>query len=178
LLTDFFDEEDMASVDADSGETLSLNIMPMLDIFSILILFLLMSFSTDPVSHDITAGLEMPDSLTLRSLDEVPKITVTATELRYNDKKIAAIDSKSGDFVKSSLDQGAVRPLYDELEKLAEANKKRKKVPVDGEPSPQTDALTIEMDKRHKFIVMKRMMISASQAEFIAFKLMVAKLSE
>lgn len=167
----------MASVDADGGETLSLNIMPMLDIFSILILFLLMSFSTDPVNHDITSGLEMPDSMTLRSLDEVPKITVTKTELRYNDKKIASIDPRNGDFTKESMDQGAVRPLYDELVKLAEANKKRKKAPVDG-TSPQADALTIEMDKKHKFVVMRRMMISAQQAEFIAFKLMVAKVKE
>lgn len=168
----------MASVDADSGETLSLNIMPMLDIFSILILFLLMSFSTDPVSHDITAGLEMPDSLTLRSLDEIPKITMTQTSLRFMDKKIADIDPSTGDFLEEFKTQGAVKPLFDELEKLAEANKRRKKLSEEDGSKPQADALTMEMDKRHKFVVMRRIMKSAQQAEFIAFKLMVAKQSE
>lgn len=171
----------MASVDSGAGETLSLNIMPMLDIFSILILFLLMSFSTDPVSHDITAGLEIPESITLRSLDEIPQITVTETELRFGENKIADIDPASGDFVESAKTQGAVKPLFDELEKLAEANKKRKSLSEGleaGENKPQTDALTLEMDKGHDFVVMRRIMKSAQQASFIAFKLMVSKSSE
>lgn len=170
----------MASVGGDgAGETVELNIMPMLDIFSILILFLLMSFSTDPVSHDITAGLEMPDSITLRSLDEIPKITMTQNSLRFMDKKVADIDPKTGDFLEQYKTQGAVKPLFDELEKLAEANKKRKKLSAkEEEGKPQADALTMEMDKRHKFVVMRRIMKSAQQAEFIAFKLMVAKQGE
>lgn len=169
----------MASVDSGSDETLSLNIMPMLDIFSILILFLLMSFSTDPVSHDVTAGLEMPESVTLRSLDEIPKIIVTKKELRFMDKKIADIDPATGDFVESATTQGAVKLLFDELEILAEANQKRKKLSdEDNENAPQTDALTMEMDKDHNFVVMRRIMKSAQQASFIAFKLMVAKSSE
>jgi len=169
----------MASVDTESGETLSLNIMPMLDIFSILILFLLMSFSTDPVSHDVTAGLEMPDSMTLRSLDEIPKVTLTRESLRYMDKKVAVVDPSTGDFEERYKTQGAVKTLYDELIKLAEANKKRKKISEEElEGKPQTDALTMEMDKRNKFVLMRRVMKAAQQAEFIAFKLMVSKTSE
>ena len=42
----------MASV-GDGGDSLSLNLTPMLDIFSILVTFLLMSYSTDPVNHDL-----------------------------------------------------------------------------------------------------------------------------
>ena len=118
----------MASVGDGGGETVELNIMPMLDIFSILILFLLMSFSTDPVNHDITAGLEMPDSITLRSLDEIPKVTMTKNELFFQDKIIAKIDLKTRDFFPNYTTQGAIKPLFDELEKMAAANKKRKKV--------------------------------------------------
>ena len=61
----------MASVSSESGDNLELNLMPMLDIFSILITFLLMSYSTDPVSYDINAGTELPESITLTSLDEL-----------------------------------------------------------------------------------------------------------
>ncbi|MFY7930973.1 MAG: biopolymer transporter ExbD, partial [Oligoflexus sp.] len=52
----------MAGSSGDSGETLSLNLTPMLDIFSILVTFLLMSYSTDPTQHDIDQNLELPDS--------------------------------------------------------------------------------------------------------------------
>ena len=169
----------MASVGDGGGETVELNIMPMLDIFSILILFLLMSFSTDPVNHDITAGLEMPDSITLRSLDEIPKVTMTKNELLFQDKIIAKIDLKTRDFFSNYTTQGAIKPLFDELEKMAAANKKRKKLSINNaDEKPQTDALTLEMDKGHEYIVLRRIMLSAQQAEFISFKLMVAKESE
>ena len=77
----------MASAGGGSKDTLSLNLYPMLDIFSILITFLLMSFSSDPVSHDVDAGIELPESSTIVALDEVPTIVVTKTEVRVNDKK-------------------------------------------------------------------------------------------
>ena len=35
--------------------------------------------------------------------------------------------------------------------------------------------LTMEMDRSHRFKLMKRIMLAAQQAEFITFKLMVAK---
>ena len=173
----------MASV-GDSGESLSLNIMPMLDIFSILILFLLMSFSSDPVNHDITLGLEIPVSKTFRSLDDIPKITVTKQFLYYDNKKIADIDPATDDFTFESFrgSQGALYSLFGELESLREAQIKRRSVmEADDQDlddrSQQVESLTLEIDKSLNFIILKRVMKSAQQAEFISFKLMVEKSS-
>lgn len=169
----------MATASSGSEETLSLNIMPMLDIFSILILFLLMSFSTDPVSHDITQGIEVPTSVTLLSLDEIPTVTVTRDELRFSDKKVADIDPATGDFTQADRrgGQGALLGLFDELEKMSEASKKRKKLSdkTDDDQEKPPDALTMEIDKSHKYVILRRILKSAQQAEFIAFKLMVTK---
>ena len=171
----------MASVGESSQEALSLNIMPMLDVFSILILFLLMSFSTDPVNHDITSGLEIPPSLTLKSLDEIPVITATKSELRLADQKIANIDPATSDFTQEDRrgGQGALLGLFRELEKLSEAQKKRKRLSEseDSDTEPP-ESLTMEIDKEHNFVILRRIMKSAQQAEFIAFKLMVTKTSE
>ena len=164
----------MASVGSDSGETLSLNIMPMLDVFSILILFLLMSFSSDPVSHDLTAGLELPESLSLRSLDEIPTITMTKTEIRVGDRVISAL--VKGEVPETNRSQGAILPLFKELEKLAASNKVRKEQ-KNNDSGPQRDALTVEMDQELTFKLLKRVMLTAQQAEFVAFKLMVNKLN-
>jgi biopolymer transport protein ExbD len=158
----------MAGVSSGGDDVLALNIMPLLDIFSILILFLLMSFSTDPVTHDVNPALELPDSKTMRSLDEIPAIVVTKTEILVNDKKITTI--LNGDIQERDRSQGAIYPLFTALEKLAEANKrylrgkKTKNIPV-----------TMEMDKGHNFKLLKRIMLSAQQAEFVTFKLMVSK---
>jgi biopolymer transport protein ExbD len=163
----------MAAMDMDSGETLSLNLMPMLDIFSILITFLLMSYSTDPVSYDVNSGVELPESSTLSALDELPAIKVTKTEIMVNDKKVANI--VGGDVPEKDRSQGAVFPVYQELQKLAEANKRALGRTFTEADKAKTSTLTMEMDQGHRFKLMKRIMLAAQQAEFITFKLMVSK---
>jgi len=146
--------------------------MPMLDIFSILIVFLLMSYSTDPVSYDVNSGVELPESTTLSALDELPAIKVTKTEILVNDKKVANIIG--GDVQDKDRSQGAVYPVFQELEKLAEANKRALGRHSEADKT-KASTLTMEMDQGHRFKLMKRIMLAAQQAEFITFKLMVAK---
>ena len=163
----------MAGVSSDSGEQLELNLMPMLDIFSILITFLLMSYSTDPVSYDVNAGVELPESISLTALDELPAIKVTKTEIMVNDRKVATV--VGGDVAEKDKAQGAIYPVFQELEKLAEANKRALRGRLEGAEKAKISTLTMEMDQGHRFKLMKRIMLSAQQAEFITFKLMVAR---
>ena len=146
--------------------------MPMLDIFSILITFLLMSYSTEPVSYDVSAGVELPNSSTLVSLDEVPTIRVTQDEIYVNDKMVAEI--KGGDVSEADRSQGAVYPVYEELQKVAEANKRAVRR-SGAEDKKSLSVLSMEMDKGHRFKLMKRIMLAAQQAEFVTFKLLVEK---
>jgi biopolymer transport protein ExbD len=159
----------MAAMSTESGDSLSLNLMPMLDIFSILITFLLMSYSTDPVSYD--AGVELPESMTMTTLDEIPTIKVTKTEILVNDNKVAQIIG--GDVPEKDRQQGAVYPVYTELQKLAEANKRVLRGRLAEQEKAKISTLTMEMDQEHRFKLMKRIMLAAQQAEFITFKLMV-----
>lgn len=165
----------MASAGGGSKDTLFLNLNPMLDIFSILITFLLMSFSSDPVTHNVDAGIELPESTTIVALDEVPTVVVTKTEIVINGKKIA--DIVAGDVPEKDRTQGAIQPVFVELEKLGEANKRLAKNIKSNDPNAMgsTGALTMEMDKGHRFKLMKRIMLSAQQADFVQFKLMVQK---
>ena len=163
----------MASVASDSGDSLSLNLMPMLDIFSILIVFLLMSYSTDPVSYDVNSGTELPESITMVSLDELPAIKVTKTEILVNDKKVANI--VGGDVEEKDRLQGAIVPVFEELSQLATANKRLLQGRTSELDKARMATLTMEMDQNHRFKLMKRVMLSAQQAEFITIKLMVAK---
>ncbi len=164
----------MSGTGGNNKNELSLNLNPMLDIFSILITFLLMSFSTDPVNHDVNSGIVLPESRTIAALDEVPAIIVTKTEILVNDKKVATI--VAGDVPENERAQGAVYPVFQELEKLAEANKRLAKAKND-DPTKigKTGALTMEMDRDHRFKLMKRIMLAAQQAEFVQFKLTVQK---
>ncbi len=163
----------MASV-GEGGESLSLNIMPMLDIFSILLTFLLMSYSTDPVNYDIDGNLELPDSVTLVSMDEVPSVVVNRDEIYVNDNKIVSL--QNGKVPPNQLQQGAVFPVFKELQKLAIQNKKvAQEVSRTEKKRSDPGTLTIEMDRKHDFELLRRIMLSGSQAEFIKYKLLVAK---
>ncbi len=161
----------MAAVSTDSGDHVELNVMPMLDIFSILITFLLMSFSTDPVSYDANAEMELPHSETVVALDALPTITVTKAAVFLGDKQLAKIVGDDVD--KASQDQGAIRPLYDELEKYAERNKALLKDSPEAKKANST--LTIEVDKNHQFKVIRRVMLSGQQAGFVVYKLMTTR---
>lgn len=161
----------MASVGG-SGEALSLNLTPMLDIFSILVTFLLMSFSTDPVNYDINENVELPQSQTLSNIDEIPSLVVTRKEIIINEKVITTI--VNGDVPEADRSQGAIFPVFKELEKLAKMN--QKVVAAGGEEKKKkAEAITMEMDQGHRFKLAKRVMLSAQQADFITFKLLVAK---
>ena len=160
----------MASAGTDGGESISLNLNPMLDIFSILITFLLMSFSTDPVNHDLRENMELPDSDTLVALDEVPLVSANREAVYYGDKKVA--DIINGEVPKEFLQQDAIYPLWEELKALAAANKQILKA-VGKEK--ETGSLTLEIDKGHNFLLMKQIMHAGKEEEFIKYKLMVAK---
>jgi len=164
----------MAAANTGEGTEITLNIMPMLDIFSILIVFLLMSYSTDPVSYDINAGLELPDSNSMQALDEIPTIAITKTEILINDKKIVKI--VNGDVPSDDMKQGASYAVFAELEKIAEVQKRIRRRLNYLDPKEKGDILTIEIDKNHEFKIMKRVMLAAQQAEFITFKMMIARL--
>lgn len=164
----------MASAGGDSGETLSLNLTPMLDIFSILVTFLLMSYSTDPTNHDVDQNLELPDSVTLITMDEVPSITVNRNEILVNNKKVVTL--QNGKVPASDLQQGAVYPVYQELLEIAKVNKAAAEA-LRGDDSKKNKPLqiTLEMDRKHDFELLRRIMLAGSQADFVTFKLLVAK---
>ena len=165
----------MADVGSSDNSSVTLNLYPMMDVFSILITFLLMSFSADPVSYQVNPANELPDSKTLTSLDEVPTIVVTRTDVFVNDKKVTSI--QNNDIVEKDRDQGAIRPLYDELMKIREnMNRlKPKNAKESTTPKKEESTLTMEMHKDDHFQIMRRIMLSGQQAEFFAFKLMAAK---
>lgn len=160
---------------SESGESLSLNLTPMLDIFSILVTFLLMSYSTDPTQHDIDANLELPDSVTLVSMDEIPSIVVNRNEVLVNTKKVITLEN--GKIPQQDIQQGAAFPVYKALLEIAEVNKAAAEQlrGQDDEKKAKPGEVTIEMDKKHDFLLLKRIMLAGQQAEFITFKLLVAK---
>ena len=108
---------------------------------------------------------------------------MTKEAIFINDNKVA--DIIGGDVPERDRSQGAVFPVFKELEKIAEQNRRIQerarrggRRPADGsgdDENKDPGTLTVEMDQAHKFKLIKRILLAAQQAEFIKFKFMVVK---
>jgi biopolymer transport protein ExbD len=169
----------MAGVDVGggNGESFSLNLYPMLDVFSILIIFLVMNFSTSGESVESKLNLELPKSAVKMSLDSAANVSISKSEILVQGGLSIPIEA-DGDVAAQYRDQGAIRSIYDEFKKVSAQNetlKNRNKALNLTEADINT--LVLEADKEVQFKVLKRVMLSAQQADFIAWKLAVSKLN-
>jgi hypothetical protein len=106
----------------------------------------------------------------------VPSLVVTRNEILVNNKKIVTLEN--GKVPASEIQQGAIFPVYQELVEIAKVNKAAAEAlrgGDDGEKKAKPGEITLEMDKKHEFELLRRLMLSGQQAEFITYKLLVAK---
>jgi len=166
----------MAGVSLDnSGATLTINLYPMLDIFSILICFLLMNFSTQGESAESMPNLELPISEVKMSLDEAATVSITQKDIVIQGGVTVPIGPE-GDVADDQKTQGALKVAYTEFKRLKESQETLKNRDQNLQLS-KTDlnTLSMEADKQTKFLLLKRVMLSAQQAEFISWKLAASK---
>ena len=108
---------------------------------------------------------------------ELPKLANEELEILVNNKKVVIL--QNGKIPPTDIQQGAAYPVYQELVELAKVNKAAAEQlrgnADDGTKKAKPGEITIEMDKRHDFELLRRIMLAGQQAEFITFKLLVAK---
>ena len=120
----------MAGVDVGGKDSFSLNLYPMLDVFSILIVFLLMNFSVSGESAEVSANLELPQSSVKLSLDSAATVAITKSDIVIQGGLSIPLTRDSQDVVDiyKKDGQGAIRKAYDEFKKLREGNQMSKKL--------------------------------------------------
>jgi hypothetical protein len=86
---------------------------------------------------------------------------------------------QNGKIPQTEIQQGAAYPVYQELLEIAKVNKAAAEMlrgaADDGSKKTKPGEITIEMDKKHDFELLRRIMLAGQQAEFVTFKLLVAK---
>jgi biopolymer transport protein ExbD len=158
-----------------SNDKFSLNLYPMIDIFSILICFLLMNFSTQGESVETRKGLELPRSEVRMSLDTAATVSISKTEITVQSAVTIPI-LPNGDVPESELIQGGIKRAYTVLQQVRQSNETLKtRNQALGLTEAELDTLTLEADKKTTFKLIKRVMLTASQADFISWKLAVEK---
>ncbi|MCB0348386.1 MAG: biopolymer transporter ExbD [Bdellovibrionales bacterium] len=146
-----------------------LNLTAMVDMFTIILVFLVMSTSTSNVQVAPVDGLTLPASTISKEPDEALKLVVTAKALYVDDEKI--MDINEGVFDKSQTDakdKNFIRPLYDELEKHA---KKAEEIQKSNPELKFTGQYILQADQSLNYSTIKKVIYTSMLAGYADLKM-------
>lgn len=159
-------------VDRRSPSAFKIQITSMVDMFVILLVFLLKSYSTSPVNITPKEGLLLPESTSTVDPVDVIKLIVSKDAVFVEDEKVidlseGKLDSKDLD----SSDDQFIRKLYEALDQHAE---KAKAISELNEEFVFDGKILLQADRDLNYDVLKRVMYTSMMAGYADVKLAVA----
>jgi biopolymer transport protein ExbD len=157
------------------GEIKELNIVAMMDMMTIILVFLLKSYQASAISVNMGADLSIPSSTTQLHPQENITVTVTLKEVTVNDRKI--VDVQGGTIPAAAKEGGRadafyVGAVYDALKKEVE---KQKYIAQYNPDAPFTGRVNVVADKKIPYRTIMDVLYTAGQAELGEYKFMVLK---
>lgn len=147
-----------------------IDITSLLDILSILLVFLLQNYNSSGVIINVPKDIELPKSASTTLNNFGVNIQVSKTQIWIDEKEVVNTEiADQGQL----FDQGGRRiiPLYNELVKIKETIKQSEKL------SPQATKFSglanLVVDKSMKYNYLKRVMYTCAAAGFKEFKFVV-----
>lgn len=146
------------------GSTFGLNINSMTDMFTIMLVFLLQTYSSSEVEIIPVQGMRLPSSISESSLTEGVRLNLTKNDLLLKTTSISHLENM--EFKNSELDSNDpsfVKPLFDALDKLAKDPAAKAHV-KDGK-------ILLQADRELPYSTIRKIMYTASMAGFPQLKL-------
>lgn len=155
------------------GDVHELNITPMLDLMTIILVFLLMNFASSSENVNV-ANLTLPYSTAKLPVEQALTLIVSKDGILVDQKLVARFDAE-GNFDPADMGDGAegylVQPLYDALQGRSEHYKR-----IEEFGGAQFQGrIAIIADKNLPYAVIFRILYTAGRAEFGRFKMFVQK---
>ena len=138
---------------------LDLNLVSLIDVFTILIFFLL-SNSTEVETLPSTKSVQLPESTAEKSPRETLVVVVSGEEILVQGRKVASVPevlAAKGDLIES---------LKAELD-LQQATRQSVRAKAEGKEHELSKAVTIMGDKDIPYRLLRRVMITCARANFI-----------
>ncbi len=147
-----------------------IDITSLLDILTILLVFLLQSYNSSGVVINVPKGIDLPRSASESLNTFGVNIQVSKTQVWVDDKEIVNSDNVDG---AQLFDEGGRRlvPLYNELIKIKEVIKQSEKLSPNAKKFSGVANLIVE--KSLKYSYLKRVMYTCAAAGFKEFKFVV-----
>lgn len=146
----------------------TLNITSLMDVMTIILIFLLFSFSSQDQNLRLAKDLDLPKSNSEKPFKWAINITLTENELMVEDASVCRY--KNGQFVDTGDDPDKIVLLYKQLTGLKSLEKYRE---VDRDASEPV--VIFQADKKHKFDTIYKVMKTAAMAGYPNFRFAVLK---
>ncbi len=158
-----------------AGEVKELNIVAMMDMMTIILVFLLKSYQASTLNVNMSADLTIPASTTQLHPQENITITVSTSELAVNDRAVLPLErgiipAKYKDGRKAEAFY--VGPIYDALKKEVD---KQKYIAQYNKNAPFSGRINVVADKKITYRTLMEILYTAGQAELGEYKFMVMK---
>jgi biopolymer transport protein ExbD len=158
-----------------AGEIRELNIVAMMDMMTIILVFLLKSYQASAINVNLSEQLAIPQSTTQLHPQENITVTVSMGEVAVNDRKVVDVQ---GGAIPAAAKEGAradafyVGAIYDALKKEVD---KQKYIAQYNRDAPFTGRVNVVADKKVPYRTLMEVLYTAGQAELGEYKFMVLK---
>jgi biopolymer transport protein ExbD len=157
------------------GEIKELNIVAMMDMMTIILVFLLKSYQASAINVNMSEQLTIPQSTTQLHPQENITVTVSRSEVAVNDRRVVPVQ---GGVIPASAKEGGradafyVGAIYDALKKEVE---KQKTIARYNKDAPFTGRVNVVADRQIPYRTLMEVLYTAGQAELGEYKFMVLK---
>ncbi len=154
--------------------TPELAIDSLMDILTILLVFLLKSYATDPVNITPSADLQIPNSSSTLRTEATVNISISKSGISVDNIAIPGLEVKEGKLDAAQKRGGEDSYFITQLNKvLVDAVEKKRRL-ASVNPNIKFDGLcTVIMDRDMPYRLLTEVMYTAAQAEFAKFKFAV-----
>jgi len=143
-----------------------LNLTAMMDMMTILLVFLLKSYATEPDKFQVNDKLRPPTSTVEERMDPAVQIVVTSEEILVDDERVVSVKDVN---TTGTGQQLAITPVFDALSKRVDHLKKLESLggpPFDGK-------LLIVAHEGTPYALISAVLYTAGQAQLSRFRLVV-----
>lgn len=150
-----------------------LMLTPLLDMFTIILIFLIMSFEAQDKGFEPNKKVDLPKSRARSVFKPAVNIAITRDELLI--EKEPAVSLSDGRFEPKHYETEHIPPLVDELEKYYAAITEGEELEGREQPEADKPILLIQADRSIKYESLYLVLRSAALAGFVKYRLAILK---
>jgi biopolymer transport protein ExbD len=158
-----------------AGEIRELNIVAMMDMMTIILVFLLKSYQASAINVNMGEDLSIPQSTTQLHPQENVTVTVSMREVAVNDRRV--VEVRDGAIAAAAKEGGRADAFYVGAlhEALRREVDKQKYIAKYNPAAPFTGRVNVVADRRVPYRTLMEILYTAGQAELGEYKFMVLK---